>query len=212
VEALFETQIDGQPLMSPDHYKVTAPNPGQMAAGVNLGRSRGFEGFAASTDGQFIYGLLEGPVWDANTKDWEKMDGRFVLRILEFSVAKGIWTGRHWKYVFDSGATAIGDFNMMDANTGLVIERDNGEGTADKSCPQGAKSENCFHDIAKFKRIVKIELNEANVGGPVRKIGYIDLMKIADPSIISYVQNQWRRRKTNTMTPVIIKHSTQKAG
>ena len=101
---------------------------------------------------------------------------------------------------------------MIDANTGLVIECDNGEGTADKSCPQGTKSENCFHDIAKFKRIVKIELNDANVGGPVRKIGYIDLMKIADPSIISYVQNQWLRRKTNTMTPVIIKHSIQKAG
>ena len=28
----------------------------------------------------------------------------------------------------------------------------------------------------------KVELSEANVGGPLRKIGYIDLMNIADPN------------------------------
>ena len=58
------------------------------------------------------------------------------------------------------------------------IERDNGEGTADKACPEGKRAENCFHDLAKFKRIVKIEMTDANAGGPVRKIGYVDLMKI----------------------------------
>jgi hypothetical protein len=39
-------------------------------------------------------------------------------------VAEEKWTGRHWKYVLSPGATAIGDFNMIDANTALVIERD----------------------------------------------------------------------------------------
>jgi hypothetical protein len=29
--------------------------------------------------------------------------------------------------------------------------------------------------------VVKIEMNDANVNGPVRKIAYIDLMKIQDP-------------------------------
>jgi hypothetical protein len=33
---------------------------------------------------------------------------------------------------------------MIDANSGLIIERDNGEGTADKACPQGTRGENCF--------------------------------------------------------------------
>jgi hypothetical protein len=182
VEALFETEVDGKPARSPDHYAVVAPNPGQPLANVIVARSKGYEGFAASKDGKFIYGLLEGPLWDAEAKDWEKVDGRPALRVLEFSVADEKWTGRHWKYVLDPGGLAIGDFNMIDATTALVIERDNAEGTADKACPEGKKAENCFNDIAKFKRIVKIEMTAANVGAPVRKIGYIDLMKIQDPN------------------------------
>eukprot|EP01041_Mallomonas_annulata_P018954 gene18954-38110_t len=183
VEAVFETMADGKLVMSPDHYMVVTPNPGQSAAaGVNLGRSRGFEGLAASKDGRFLYGMLEGPLWDAAARDWEKQDGQLVLRVLEFSVAEQKWTGRHWKYVLSPGATAIGDFNMIDATTALVIERDNGEGTADRACPDTKPAPNCFHDLAKFKRVYKIEMTESNVGGPVRKIGYIDLMAIADPA------------------------------
>ena len=71
---------------------------------------------------------------------------------------------------------------MIDAHHGLVIERDNGEGTADKACPAGRSAADCFHDLAKFKRIYKIEMTDANAGKAVRKIGYIDLMKIADPN------------------------------
>jgi hypothetical protein len=184
VEAVFETMADGKPVMSPDHFRVTSQNPGQaMPANVNLGRSRGYEGLAASKDGKFLYGLLEGPLWDVEKKDWEKQDGAQVLRILEFSVGEQKWTGRHWKYVLSRGATAIGDFNMIDATTALVIERDNGEGTQDKACPAGQRAENCFHDLAKFKRIVKIEMNDANASQPVRKIGFIDLMKIQDPEM-----------------------------
>jgi len=182
VEAVFETLADGKPVMSPDHFRVVAPNPGQSApAMVNLGRSRGYEGLAASKDGRFLYGMLEGPLWDHNRKDWEKQGGQLVLRVLEFSVAEEKWTGRHWKYVLSPGATAIGDFNMIDANTALVIERDNGEGTQDRACSDNKAASNCFHDLAKFKRVVKIEMSEANVNSAVRKIGFIDLMKIRDP-------------------------------
>lgn len=101
--------------------------------------------------------------------------------MLEFDVAGEKWTGRHWKYVLEANGNAIGDFNMIDGTTGLIIERDNGEGTSDKACPEGQKRTDCFHDIAKFKRVYKVELSDANVGGPVRKIGYIDLLNIADP-------------------------------
>jgi hypothetical protein len=183
IEAVFETQVDGKPLRSPDHFRVVAPVPGTAPdASVNLGRSRGYEGLASSPDGRFLYGLLEGPVWNAESKDWEKTSaGRTVLRILEFSVAEEKWTGRHFKYVLDPGATAIGDFNMIGATTALVIERDNGEGTGDKVCPAGAKTETCFDAPAKFKRIVKIEMTDAMANGPVRKIGHVDLMKIQDP-------------------------------
>ena len=71
---------------------------------------------------------------------------------------------------------------MIDGTMGLIIERDNGEGTLDKACPADQKRTDCFHDLAKFKRVYKIEMSDANVGGAIRKIGYIDLMTIADPA------------------------------
>lgn len=181
IEAVFETQVDGKPARSPDHYAVASPATPAATATFNVRRSRGYEGMAASPDGKFLYPLLEGPMWDAEKKDWEKTaDSKEYLRILEFSVAENKWTGRHWKYVLDQNDLAIGDFNMIDATTALVIERDNGEGTADKAC-EGAKKPDCFHNLAKFKRVYKIEMSDANVNGPVRKIGSIDLMNIADP-------------------------------
>ncbi|MFC4174363.1 esterase-like activity of phytase family protein [Microvirga sp. GCM10011540] len=182
IEAVFETSIDGKPARSPDHPSVTTPAVPTGTVSFNVRRSKGYEGMAASKDGKFLYALLEGPVWDAEKKQWENVDGREYLRILEFDVANGKWTGRHWKYVLDQNGLAIGDFNMIDATTGLIIERDNGEGTADKACPQGQKRSDCFHDVAKFKRIVKVELSDANANAPVRKIGYVDLMQIADPN------------------------------
>ncbi|MFZ5689843.1 MAG: esterase-like activity of phytase family protein [Pseudomonadota bacterium] len=182
VEAVFETMIDGKVARSPDHSAVVSPAVPGGTANFNIRRTKGFEGMAASPDGRFLYALLEGPVWDAEKKDWEKTaDGKEYLRILEFDVANEKWTGRHWKYVLEENGLAIGDFNMISPTQGLIIERDDHEGTADKACPAGQKSENCFDQIAKFKRIYKIEINDANANGPVRKIGYIDLMKIADP-------------------------------
>jgi hypothetical protein len=182
VEAVFETMIDGKPARSPDHFAVTSPATPTANVAFNIRRSKGYEGMAASPDGKFLYALLEGPAWDAEKKDWEKTaDGKEYLRILEFDVANEKWTGRHWKYVLEQNGLAIGDFNMIDATTGLIIERDNAEGTAARACPEGQRRPDCFHDLAKFKRIYKIEMTDANANGPVRKIGFIDLMKIADP-------------------------------
>ena len=39
----------------------------------------------------------------------------------------------------------------------LIIERDNGEGTANRAYPEGQKRTDCFHNIAKFRLIYKIE-------------------------------------------------------
>lgn len=182
VEAVFETMIDGKAARSPDHYAVTAPAVPGDTVNFNIRRSKGYEGMAASPDGRFLYALLEGPAWDAEKKDWEKTaDGKEYLRILEFDVPNEKWTGRHWKYVLEANGNAIGDFNMISPTQGMIIERDDHEGTADKACPAGTKSENCFDQIAKFKRIYKIEMTDANANGPVRKIADIDLMKIADP-------------------------------
>ena len=166
--AVFDTMADGKPVRSPDHWSVQSPGaPGATYTTVNLRRSKGYEGFASSKDGKFLYGLLEGPLWDAEKKDWEKVDGKEAARILEFDVAAEKFTGRFWHYVFEQNGNAIGDFNMIDGTSGLIIERDNGEGTADKACPQGQRGENCFPDLAKFKRVYKVELSDANVGKPV---------------------------------------------
>ena len=183
VLAVFDTLADGKPVRSPEHWQVASPAaPGLTYSNVNLRRSKGYEGFAASKDGKFIYGLLEGPIFDADKKEWEQVNGKEAARILEFDVAAEKWTGRFWLYPFEANGYAIGDFNMIDASTGLIIERDNGEGTADKACAAGVRGTDCFPDIAKFKRVYKIEMNDANVGKPVRKIAYIDLMKIQDPA------------------------------
>jgi len=181
VLSVFETQVDGKVVRSPDHPAVLTPSAPNVAVKFQVRRSKGFEGMAASSDGSKLYPLLEGALWDEVSNAPETLDGKQFLRVLEFDVKTETWTGRHWKYVLDANHHAIGDFNMIDATTGLIIERDNGEGTADKACPEAQKRTDCFHDLAKFKRVYKIELTEANVNSTVRKIGYIDLMAIADP-------------------------------
>jgi hypothetical protein len=183
VLAVFETLADGKPVRSPDHWEVQSPGtPAGTYTTVNLRRSKGFEGLASSKDGRFLYGLLEGPLWDADKKDWEKIDGREAARILEFDVMSERWTGRFWHYVFENNGNAIGDFNMIDGTTGLIIERDNGEGTPDKACPAGTRGTGCFPDVARFKRVYKVEFSPETAGKPVRKIAYIDLMQIQDPA------------------------------
>jgi len=185
VLAVYDTLVDGKPVRSPDHPAVTTPGAPGGAVDFQVKRSKGFEGMASSKDGSKLYALLEGPVWNAEAKDFERVDGKETLRILEWDVAGEKWTGRHWKYPLEANGNAIGDFNMIDGDTGLIIERDNGEGTADKACPPDQKRSDCFHDIARFKRIYKIEMTDANVGSPVRKIGYVDLLGIADPDRLS---------------------------
>lgn len=184
VLAVFETLVDGKVVRSPDHPAVTTPGTPTDSAKFQSRRSKGYEGMAASKDGSKLYALLEGALWDEQTKAYETVDGKQYLRVLEFDVKAGQWTGRHWKYVLEANHHAIGDFNMIDESTGLIIERDNGEGVSSFACTEGKKP-NCFHDLPKFKRVYKVELTDANVNGPLRKIGYVDLLNIADPNKVS---------------------------
>jgi len=178
---VFSTMADGKPVLSPDNPTLAVPaNPTAKMPAFNLKRSGGYEGLAMSKDGSKLYGMLEGPLYvDGKV---EQVDGKTVLRILEFDVAAKAWTGRHWLYPLAEGGEAIGDFNMIDGTTALVIERDNGAGVAAKACADPAKpAPDCFAVPSKVKRIYKIEMTEENVGKPVRKIGYIDLLAIKDP-------------------------------
>ncbi|HZP20160.1 MAG TPA: esterase-like activity of phytase family protein [Bauldia sp.] len=182
VMSVIDTLADGQPVRSPDHPALVMPaNPTAKLPVFNAARSRGFEGLAQSPDGSKLYGLLEGALYKADGTQ-EMVDGHPALRILEFDVAKQAWTGRFWLYPFADGGESIGDFNLVDATSGLVIERDQGVGSATKACadPKAPKPD-CFTSPARLKRIYKIAFGDANVGGAVTKIGYIDLLNIADP-------------------------------
>lgn len=179
---VIPTTLDGKPVMSPDNPVISTPaNPAAKMAAFNLKRSGGFEGLAMSKDGSKLYGLLEGAIYQDDGK-METVDGHTAIRVLEFDVASKSWTGRSWLYPFADKGASIGDFNMLDETTALVIERDNGAGTKDKACadPKQPKPD-CFEAPAELKRVYKIEFNDANVGKAVRKIGYIDLLNIQDP-------------------------------
>jgi hypothetical protein len=183
VVTIVETLVDGKPIKSPDHPTLTIQaNPSLTTPVFDVKRSGGYEGLAQAKDGSKLYGLLEGALFK-DPATMETVDGNRVLRIVEFDMAGGKWTGRSWLYRLEDGGDAIGDFNMIDATTALVIERDQGAGSVSKACADPkAPAPDCFATPAKFKRIYKIEMTGANAGGPVRKIGYIDLLDIDDPN------------------------------
>jgi hypothetical protein len=181
VKQVVETKVSGKLVRSPDHYAMRSPGaPGAMSFEVR--RSKGFEGMAASKDGKFLYPLLEGALWDAAANGTEKgADGKEYLRILEFDLARNDWSGRNWKYRLESNGNSIGDFNLIDANTGLIIERDDTEGNASQACKDEIRPD-CFNVPAKFKRVYKIDLSQVDADGYAKKVGYIDLMDMADPN------------------------------
>lgn len=179
VEDFFQTTIDETLIQSPDHFRIRASNPDKPETAANLKRSRGYEGFAASIDQSLLYPLLEGPLWDAEQQDYERVDGNEALRLLEFDVASREWTGESRLYRLEQDGNAIGDFNMIDETRGLVIERDSGQGDAELACKDG-ETDNCFKNPALFKRVYLIDIDVAP-GAPVNKLGYIDLMDIQDP-------------------------------
>jgi hypothetical protein len=180
VLAVYDTKVDGKVVRSPDNPYLAPPgSPGPMKFEVK--RSKGFEGMAQSPDGKTLYGLLEGPLWVEASNSFENKDGKVYLRILEFDVGKAEWTGKSWKYPLELPGNAIGDFNMIDATSGLIIERDDTEGDPAQACGEAPPRPDCFNVPAKFKRIYKIDLAQADADGFVKKVGYIDLMDIDDP-------------------------------
>ena len=181
--SVHDTIVDGKPVKSPDHPTLAVPaNPTLAMPAFNLKRSGGFEGLALSKDGTRLYGMLEGALY-LEDGTMEAVDGARAFRVIEFDAANGDVTGRTWLYPLAEGGDAIGDFNMIDETTALVIERDQGAGNPASACadPQ-APAADCFANPAKLKRVYKIEISDANVGGAVTKIGYIDLMNIKDPN------------------------------
>jgi hypothetical protein len=187
VQRVVETRLEGQVLMSPDHPSLqVAPSP---TAGVpyRVRRSGGYEGMALTPDGQTLWAMLEQPLF---APDSNQAEGQF-LRVVEFDVPRMEWTGRQVRYRLEAGATAIGDFNFIDATRALVIERDNGEGDPALACAQGTRptaEAPCFPLPARFKRIYLVDVAQTDAEGFVRKIGHIDLMAIRDAEGIARVR------------------------
>ncbi|MEO3473275.1 esterase-like activity of phytase family protein [Roseomonas sp. CAU 1739] len=177
---VVESMLDGQPLRSPDNPAFSVPASPTQGVPFRVRRSGGYEGMAAAPDGSRLYALLEQPLFAPNS---DQAEGAF-LRILEFDTARAVWTGRTMRYRLEAGATAIGDFNMVDDRRALIIERDNGEGDPGLACAQGTPStaeRPCFPAPARHKRIYLVDLGDVDAEGFVRKIGHIDLMAIRDP-------------------------------
>lgn len=182
VKGVHETKVDGKVVRSPDHPAVTTPGAPDGKVAFSVYRSKGFEGMALSPDKSKLYALLEGPLFDAATGGKEKLDGAEVLRVLEFDVAKKEWTGRSWLYPLALAGNAIGDFNMVDATHGLIIERDSLEGSRFAACAEGKADAKCFDKPAAFKRVYKVEFSAETAGKALRKVGYIDLLAIKNPN------------------------------
>lgn len=166
---VVKTNPGGVDYKSPDNQFTAQPAAGATVTGINTGRSGGYEGMAQSLDGKTLYPLLEKPFYDEEAGALETVDGKPVIRMLEFNVADASWSDTIRYYPLDDAGHAIGDFNLFEGTRGLIIERDNNEGDDGRE------------KAAVFKRIYLVDLARADENGVLEKIAYIDLMAIQDP-------------------------------
>ncbi|EAK2501788.1 glycerophosphodiester phosphodiesterase [Campylobacter upsaliensis] len=180
LKEVFDVNLNKEPLLSPDHPNLQLSNPDTQENKANIKRSKGFEAMASSKDKTKLYPMLEYAVFK-NGK-YENKGGKNFLRILEFDLKNRKFTANTYTYTLESNAHSIGDFNMIDEKYGLIIERDDTEGTMDKAC-KNQETKSCFKNPAKFKRIYKVKLDDKK--GVAQKIAYIDLMNINDTNKIA---------------------------
>lgn len=186
VLGVVETVVGGKPYRTPDHYMNSRlPNyPGD--ASFEVRRSGGFEPMAKSPDGKTLYPMFEWPLWDAATKSQEMHKGKPYTRILELDAASKTYSTRQWKYAFEDTGHVAADFQLLNASTGLVIERDDMTEGSGNVCKDEPRTD-CFTRPARFKRIYKIDLAQVDADGFVKKVAFIDLTKIANPQRLAKI-------------------------
>lgn len=173
VQAVFQTKVGDTVYKSPDNQFVSTPNPGTPVKGVVTQRSGGFEGMGQSPDGKTLYPLLEKTFFDESKGAFETVDGKPVIRMLQFDVATGTFADKVRYYPLEDAPNSIGDFNMLDDHRALIIERDQNQGDARDGW---AKSP------AKLKRVYLVNIDDLDANGVIKKVGYIDLLDIKDPN------------------------------
>lgn len=146
---------------------VHAPESAEiLGVPANLGRSKGFEGMAASPDRRYLFPLLEGTVTG---------DTAGSLRIYQYDRRADRYTDKRWTYQLESPSNSIGDFIAVDEDRFLVIERDNNQG-----------------DAAAFKKIYLIDLRDRDGNGQADKTLVADLLNIADPKHLGGTADTFR--------------------
>ena len=192
VIAVYPTMVGETQLKGPDTVGISALS----VAGTDwtVQRSGGYEGMALQPGTGLLWAMPEKPLLGADGKATDTF-----LQVMAFDPAKAAWTGASFKFALAEGATAIGDFNFIDATRALVIERDSGEGDPSLKCA-GDPAPDCFPAPAMLKRIVLIDTATLNADGFVRRIGHIDLMDIADPDGLNRQSTAAKRDLAGKMT------------
>lgn len=143
------------PLPTPGVQSPSSPELGDTTP--NLANSKGYEGMAIAPDGRVLHPMLEGAV------DEDRAAGLGAdLRI--YTVTAGAFEDGFLRYRMESVSHALGDFIMINRREGLVIERDNLQGSA-----------------AAFKRIYLVDLADRDDDGYVEKTLLVDLMDVRNP-------------------------------
>ncbi len=183
VTGFWQTTFKGKVIKSPDHFSVRAPGqPGEVK--FQVPRSRGFEAMAQSLDGKYLYPALEGAMYVDGVR--QRFSNRTYLTVFQFDIEAEKYTGKTFRYYLNNDNHSLGDFNLYSATEGLIIERDQREGAASSGCEQ-QKTKPCFEKPAAFKRVFHVRLVE----NEVKKLGYIDLLDIADRKGVSkYTSSQ----------------------
>ncbi len=192
VTGVYPTKMGETVLKGPDTVGISALSV--VGKDWSVQRSGGYEGMALQPGTGLLWGMLEKPLVGEDGKP----AGNF-LTVLAFDPAKAEWTGQSFKFQLAEGATAIGDFNFIDATRALVIERDNGEGDPSLKCAADPAPD-CFPAPAMLKRVVLIDTASVDADGFVRRIAHVDLMDIQDPDGKSRLETAAARDLTGKMT------------
>jgi hypothetical protein len=162
---LLHTDASGQvleaPIPLPDVKSPDYPPdyPAPFDGPANLARSNGFEGMALSRDGDTLYPTLEGPVTG---------DDPTVRRMYEFDLRRSEYTNQVRTYRVADPTYLVSDLTALDRHRLVALARDNFEGSA-----------------AVHKRAFVVDLRSSRHGGPLSKRPIADLLRLADPSLIS---------------------------